>query len=359
MRIDSTNMEMGSVRRYSSYTQRNINYSAYRGFSGFPLNGRGEGSLTDLDAGAAGKDAEGEKTRQTAEERNKGLKEKLEQMRAGQDIGRLNRRESGRSTFTAIQESCMDYLIMLLFGKKRASGDNGLPGYSMGGYRMITQVQSVSEQTFFEEKEATSFSAAGTVKCADGREINFRMDVGMSRSFHAYYEKNYTMVQTGLCDPLVINLDGNVAQLEDQKFFFDLDADGTEEEISMLGPGSGYLALDKNGDGVINDGSELFGTKSGDGFADLAAWDSDGNGWIDEGDEVFDRLLIWTKDENGKDVCCRLRDKNVGAICLKNCDTGFSLNASDNSTKGVIRKTAVFLYENGTAGTVQHLDLAN
>ena len=41
--------------------------------------------------------------------------------------------------------------------------------------------------------------------------------------------------------------------------------------------GSGYLALDKNGDGTINDGSELFGTRNGDGFADLAQYDEDGN----------------------------------------------------------------------------------
>ena len=64
-------------------------------------------------------------------------------------------------------------------------------------------------------------------------------------------------------------------ELSDQTFYFDLDADGKEEEISVLN-GSGYLALDKNGDGVINDGSELFGTKNGDGFADLARYDEDG-----------------------------------------------------------------------------------
>ena len=54
-----------------------------------------------------------------------------------------------------------------------------------------------------------------------------------------------------MVDPLVINLEGDIAGLQDQTFFFDLDADGVEEEISMLGSGSGYLALDKNGDGVL------------------------------------------------------------------------------------------------------------
>ncbi|MFQ8776527.1 MAG: hypothetical protein ACLR78_02345 [Roseburia sp.] len=76
-----------------------------------------------------------------------------------------------------------------------------------------------------------------------------------------------------LCDPLVINLDSNIANVSDQKFYFDIDADGSDDSISMLNSGSGYLALDRNGDGIINDGSELFGTQSGNGFADLAAYD--------------------------------------------------------------------------------------
>lgn len=63
--------------------------------------------------------------------------------------------------------------------------------------------------------------------------------------------------------------------MTDQKFYFDLDADGTADRISMLKSGSGFLALDKNGNGKIDDGSELFGTQSGDGFADLEEYDID------------------------------------------------------------------------------------
>ncbi len=80
----------------------------------------------------------------------------------------------------------------------------------------------------------------------------------MSRSF---YEETSLLVDMGsvrLTDPLVINLDTEAASVSDQKFYFDLDADGHAEQISFLNSGSGFLALDKNGDGVINDGSELF-----------------------------------------------------------------------------------------------------
>ena len=182
----------------------------------------------------------------------------------------------------------------------------------------------------------------------------------MSRSFEQYVR------ETGVCetlnarltDPLVINLDNCAADISDQKFLFDIDADGDMDNISMLGKGSGFLALDQNEDGIINDGSELFGTKSGDGFADLMQYDQDGNGWIDEADEIFDKLRIWQMNEDGTSTLVALGKAGVGAICLGTADTEFSLNSYDNTNNAVIRKTGMFLYENGMVGTMQQVDMA-
>lgn len=207
------------------------------------------------------------------------------------------------------------------------------------------------------EAERTKFSAEGKVVTASGREISFHVGVQMSRSF---YEETKSMINVGaLTDPLVINLDSEPTTVSDQKFYFDLDADGHQEQISKLNAGSGFLALDRNGDGIINDGSELFGTSSGNGFADLAQYDQDGNGWIDEADEIFDKLLIWQKDEKGNDVLRGLGAAGVGAIYLGNVNTEFSLNSEvDNQTNAVVRQTGMFLYENGESGTIQQIDLA-
>jgi hypothetical protein len=180
----------------------------------------------------------------------------------------------------------------------------------------------------------------------------------MSRQFQQTFKEDLQIASVKMCDPLVINLDTDVAQLSDQKFYFDIDADGEMDEISQLDGRSGYLALDQNGDGVINDGSELFGTASGDGFADLAQYDEDGNGWIDENDAVWSKLQIWCKDENGQDVLYRLADKGVGAICLQKASTDFTLQGAEGQTNGAIRSTGIFLYENGNVGTVQHVDVA-
>ena len=217
--------------------------------------------------------------------------------------------------------------------------------------------KTTMESVFVSETENTAYSAQGIVKTADGRTIGFNVDVEMSREFCAEYE-SLTSETYIVTDPLVINLDTNIVNVTDQKFLFDIDSDGDKEELSFVGKGSGFLAIDKNNDGTINDGSELFGTKSGDGFRDLAQYDEDGNGWIDEADSVFSNLKIWTKDSNGDDSLIDLKQAGVGALYLGSADTEFSLNDMDtNKTNAVVRKTGIYLKENGEAGTLNHVDL--
>ena len=254
-----------------------------------------------------------------------------------------------------MREHTMNYLLNLLLGKNKYNDSNNFLS-TMG-----TEQQFGGEyyqEFYYNEEEEMSFSTQGTVKTSDGREINFNVDLTMSRSFTEYSSQYIDFGAPKLMDPLVINLDLPAADVTDQKFYFDLDADGHDEQISQLAAGSGYLALDKNGDGTINDGTELFGTTSGNGFADLAAYDNDGNGWIDEADEILDKLLIWRKDASGRDELVGLGKAGVGAIYLGSSDTQFSLTNQRNETNAVIRQSGVFLYENGNVGSIQQLDLA-
>ena len=210
----------------------------------------------------------------------------------------------------------------------------------------------------YQEYENTQFHANGQAKTDDGRIIDFNIDIMMSRSYMEYMNVYIPAMQNALCDPLVVNIGCDTSNVRDQKFMFDIDADGEKDEISMLGRGSGFLALDLNEDGVINDGSELFGTKSGDGFADLREYDSDGNGWIDENDEIFSRLKVWCKGDDGEDILMDLKAADIGAIYLGSEDTEFTMNGNDGSRDGVIRSTGFFLRESSGAGTVQHVDMA-
>lgn len=221
-----------------------------------------------------------------------------------------------------------------------------------------TWTKTTVTSAFYGEAENTAFTANGIARTEDGREISFGVSVEMSRAFCAKFESITS--EAFICtDPLVINLKSNAASVTDQKFLFDLDSDGKEEEMSFTGEGSGFLALDKNKDGKINNGNELFGTKSGNGFRDLATYDKDKNGWIDEADDVFSDLKIWAKDCEGKDSLLALKEAGVGAIYLGYSDTEFSLkNASTHETNGIVRSTGIFFKESGEAGTIQHIDLA-
>ena len=231
---------------------------------------------------------------------------------------------------------------------------DGLGIWAAGG----TGGLSFSELSYYEE-EYTSFSAEGMAMTEDGRQIDFNLQMEMSRSFSLYTKTEIPMLASVFQDPLVVNVGGSVTSISDQKFRFDIDVDGILDEISMPTTGSGFLALDKNGDGTINDGSELFGTKSGDGFKDLAEYDSDGNGWIDENDEIFDKLMIWYKNGDGKDELIDLKEADIGAIYLGEQSTTFKLQGTDFNTNGMVRSTGIFLHEStGLAGTIQHVDLA-
>ena len=260
-----------------------------------------------------------------------------------------------RDAMNRIRVECIQFLLHLLFRVKGHPEDISETAGSGGGV-----ISSVTESSryFYSESEETFFSTNGTVATADGRQLDFSLELTMSRSFTQYYEESVTRLQT-FTDPLVINLDSSIPEVSDVKIRFDLDCDGEEEEIGSLSSSSGYLAYDLNGDGIINDGSELFGTTSGNGFADLAKYDSDNNGWIDEADEIFDRLLIAYIKEDGTQELVKLKDRDVGAIFTGSSQTEFSLNdLSTNETRARIRQTGIFLYESGTVGTIQHLDLA-
>ncbi|MDX1348274.1 MAG: hypothetical protein R3189_08515 [Thiomicrorhabdus chilensis] len=233
----------------------------------------------------------------------------------------------------------------------------------IGGFQRPTNQASVLGERWqllstYHEQEQSAFQALGHVKTADGKEIKFDLNMQMSRSFSTQVtvEREKGLV---LKDPLTVNFGGSPASLTLEKVQFDIDADGQKDSVSFVQPGSGFLALDKNHDGLVNDGQELFGTQSGNGFADLALYDDDGNGWIDENDAVFSQLQIWHKDANGLDHLQGLMELNIGAIALQNLASPFSHKDPSNQLQGQVVSSGVFLYEDGKgAGSVQQIDLA-
>ena len=213
------------------------------------------------------------------------------------------------------------------------------------------------KESEYREAENVVFASKGIINTVDGREIAFALKLEMEREFIHRNAIDIRIGDPALTDPLVVNFARPAAELSDLRFAFDLNADGVDDEMPALGVGSGYLALDVNEDGRINNGMELFGPASGDGFEELSQYDTDGNRWIDEADPIHDRLRIWIIGEDNQDRIDTLADQGIGAIYLGRVGTAFDLKDPKNELQGKVLQSGLFLKENGTAGSIQQLDL--
>ena len=274
-------------------------------------------------------------------------------------VGGIIDKKAVMRKMTAGKDVVLDSVDMQPEGAADPAGRSFLPSFSS-----VSTVQEISlkRTDIHFESEMAAFSARGSVTTMDGRTIDFSLDLSLDRTFLSRTEEE-TLVQqwqerVDLTDPLVISLDGRMPELTDAVFAFDLNADGRKEHVSFASAGAGFLAFDKNGDKIINDGTELFGPRTGNGFEELQAFDGDQNGWIDENDAVFSQLVVWTKDETGSDRLVSLKEAGIGAIGLGYAATLMDVTAMDNTLKGRLRSTGMFLFETGAVGTVHQMDLA-
>ena len=264
--------------------------------------------------------------------------------------------EEGSNDPVRVKYQSLIRFVEALTGKKMKFAEIKEQGREAEG---VSIGMSYERRETYREQESVQFTARAIVNTADGKQINIDLELNMSRELVEVNNFRFTAGNQPVKDPLVINFEGNAASLRDEKFRFDIDADGEVDQISRLSNGSGYLAYDKNGDGVINNGSELFGAVNGDGFADLQRFDQDNNLWIDENDEIYNKLRIWTQDENGNDHLLALGEKGVGAIFLGKVSTPFQLrDGSQTITHGEVASTGIYLNDDGAAGSVQQIFVA-
>lgn len=105
-------------------------------------------------------------------------------------------------------------------------------------------------------------------------------------------------------DPLVIDLDGDgieLSTLETSEARFDLDGDGFRERTDWVVSDDGFLVIDRNGNGDIDDITELFGSPTSTGFEELSILDTNTGSQIDANDEEFVNLQIWRDfDQDGE-----------------------------------------------------------
>ena len=163
--------------------------------------------------------------------------------------------------------------------------------------------------------------------------------------------------------PLVLDLDGDGVELTGQAAgttaYFDLDADGFAERTGWVKADDGLLTLDCNGNGRIDDITELFGTNdpASSGFVTLAGLDGNADGRIDAQDARFAELRVWQDaDQDGISDAGELR--SLGELGIASVGLGYA-TVSVTSEGNRISEVGTFTRADGTTGQVADVWFAN
>lgn len=164
-------------------------------------------------------------------------------------------------------------------------------------------------------------------------------------------------------DPLALDLDGDGLETTGidvgNPVRFDHDGDGLRTGTGWVQGDDGFLALDRNGNGSIDNGSELFGVdtvlanghKASSGFAALADQDSNGDGVFDAGDTAFAQVRLW-QDANQDGIRQADELKGLAELGIVRIDLAASPTAIPLPGGNVLTARGRYWRADGSEGSV-------
>lgn len=195
--------------------------------------------------------------------------------------------------------------------------------------------------------EAVSADFSGSVALEDGSSFSWSMQFAMSYEEFSYSQRT----EQPMKDPLVMSFNGRPVELSGQSSAFNLTDNA--KSIQQLAQGQYYLAKDSNNNGTVDSGKELFGPTTGQGFAELAAYDEDQNGLINEQDPIWQNLWLWRPEDKG---LYSLKELGVAALSVESVATPFNLRHKDE-VRGRLERSSIFITEDKDVGLLQQIDL--
>ena len=167
-----------------------------------------------------------------------------------------------------------------------------------------------------------------------------------------------------ITSPIVLDLDGNgiATRSVADGSFFDYDGNGFAERTGWATSGDGLLVRDLNGDGIINNGTELFGDrtllKSGEtaanGFYALADLDDNRDGRLDSHDAAWSELRIW-QDRNSDGITDAGELTTLDELGIAGIATGFSSTATTDSQGNQHLQQGWYTKTDGSSGRAEDI----
>lgn len=196
--------------------------------------------------------------------------------------------------------------------------------------------------------QAVAASFTGAVQLEDGSSQSFAFSFSLQERYASFSIRQEAILK----DPLIVSTTGQSFQWTGASQSFDFHSDGSNIGLPTLASGQYYLSYDRNQDGRITQGRELFGPATGQGFAELAALDEDKDGFVDSSDSAWQQLSLWRPGETPTS----LTEAGIGALSAQSVATSFGLY-DGNALLARIARSGIFLSEQGKVGLLQQVDL--
>jgi len=237
------------------------------------------------------------------------------------------------------------------------------------------QQEQVSVTTLSTEQQQLNFAMQGEF-IIDNKKVDLNYQLNLQASYSSM--RSITTTAAALKDPLIIQFGArSIGHITDYAQF-DINNDNKQNDLPIFSGDVGYLVFDKNNNNRVDNGGELFGPTTNNGFSELAQLDSNNNGFFDNQDDKFSQVYIWqpkqAKTNNNeqslgeqpntqanKQNLVSLSQAGIKAISLNAIATQFNFRDQSKSGNGAINaqltQTSFAITENNQALGVHQIDV--
>jgi len=165
---------------------------------------------------------------------------------------------------------------------------------------------------------------------------------------------SFETTAAALKDPLIIQFgDQSIGEISGQEDF-NINQDNNIDSLPVFSGDVGYLVYDKNANNKADNGSELFGPTSGNGFNELAQLDENNNGFLDKEDSAYKQLYLWQPDKN---TWLSLADAGIEAISTDAIATPYTFYDQNDEVQAQMRNSSFAISETGRGFGVHQVDV--